>query len=82
MTYTTRLDGKSLYVLFAPSRRWVRLPERITQFWLRLPSASTPFRISRSVGAGRRGADRRHLNDAGTGIDIPSAGQEPTVSIF
>ena len=77
MTYTTRLDGKSLYVLLAPIPAVGSLPERVTQF-----TAETSVGKRHAVQdiAFRRGKDGEarivvDLNDAGTGIDIRQQGK-------
>lgn len=84
MTYTTRLDGKSLYVLLAPIPAVGSLPERVTQF-----TAETSVGKRHAVQdiAFRRGKDGEgriivDLNDAGTGIDIRQQGKSLIVDFL
>jgi len=77
MTYTTRLDGKSLYVVLAPIPAVGSLPERVTQF---TAETSIGKRHALQDIAFRRGKDGEariivDLTDAGTGIDIRQQGK-------
>ncbi|MFZ1444125.1 MAG: type IV pilus secretin PilQ [Candidatus Dechloromonas phosphoritropha] len=84
MTYTTRLDGKSLYVLLAPIPAVGSLPERVTQF---TAETSIGKRHALQDIAFRRGKDGEarivvDLNDAGTGIDIRQQGKSLIVDFL
>ena len=84
MTYTTRLDGKSLYVLLAPIPAVGSLPERVTQF---TAETSVGKRHALQDIAFRRGKDGEarivvDLNDAGTGIDIRQQGKSLIVDFL
>ena len=84
MTYTTRLDGKSLYVLLAPIPAVGSLPERVTQF---TAETSIGKRHALQDIAFRRGKDGEarivvDLNDAGTGIDIRQQGKSLVVDFL
>ena len=84
MTYTTRLDGKSLYVVLAPIPSVGSLPERVTQF-----TAETSIGKRHAVQdiVFRRGKDGEariivDLTDAGTGIDIRQQGKSLVVDFL
>jgi len=77
LSYTTRLDGKSLYIVLAPIPSVGSLPERVTRF---TEETSIGKRHALQDVAFRRGKDGEgrivvDLSDAGTGIDIRQQGK-------
>jgi len=77
LNYTTRLDGKSLYIVLAPIPSVGSLPERVTRF---TEETSIGKRHALQDVAFRRGKDGEgrivvDLSDAGTGIDIRQQGK-------
>jgi type IV pilus assembly protein PilQ len=77
LNYTTRLDGKSLYIVLAPIPKVGSLPERVTRF---AEETSIGKRHALQDVAFRRGKDGEarivvDLSDAGTGIDIRQQGK-------
>ena len=84
MNYTTRLDGKSLYVLLAPIPAIGSLAERVTRF---TEETSVGKRHALQDVAFRRGKDGEarivvDLTDAGTGIDIRQQGKSLIVDFI
>ncbi len=77
LSYTTRLDGNSLYIVLAPIPSVGSLPERVTRF---TEETSIGKRHALQDVAFRRGKDGEgrivvDLSDAGTGIDIRQQGK-------
>ena len=77
LNYTTRLDGKSLYIVLAPIPSVGSLPERVTRF---TEETTIGKRHALQDVAFRRGKDGEgrivvDLSDAGTGIDIRQQGK-------
>ncbi len=77
LNYTTRLDGKSLYIVLAPIPSVGSLPERVTRF---TEETTIGKRHALQDVAFRRGKDGEgrivvNLSDAGTGIDIRQQGK-------
>ena len=84
LNYTTRLEGKSLYIVLAPIPAVGSLPERVTRF---TEETSIGKRHALQDVAFRRGKDGEarivvDLNDAGTGIDIRQQGKNLIVDFI
>ena len=84
LNYTTRLDGKSLYIVLAPIPKVGSLPERVTRF---TEETSIGKRHALQDVAFRRGKDGEarivvDLSDAGTGIDIRQQGKSLIVDFI
>jgi type IV pilus assembly protein PilQ len=84
LNYTTRLDGKSLYIVLAPIPAVGSLPERVTRF---TEETSIGKRHALQDVAFRRGKDGEarivvDLSDAGTGIDIRQQGKSLVVDFI
>ena len=84
LNYTTRLDGKSLYVVLAPIPSVGSLPERVTRF---TEETTIGKRHALQDVAFRRGKDGEgrivvDLSDAGTGIDIRQQGKNLIVDFI
>lgn len=84
LNYTTRLDGKSLYIVLAPIPSVGSLPERVTRF---TEETTIGKRHALQDVAFRRGKDGEgrivvDLSDAGTGIDIRQQGKNLIVDFI
>ena len=84
LNYTTRLDGKSLYIVLAPIPAVGSLPERVTRF---TEETAIGKRHALQDVAFRRGKDGEarivvDLSDAGTGIDIRQQGKSLIVDFI
>jgi type IV pilus assembly protein PilQ len=84
LNYTTRLDGKSLYIVLAPIPAVGSLPERVTRF---TEESAIGKRHALQDVAFRRGKDGEarivvDLSDAGTGIDIRQQGKNLIVDFI
>ena len=84
LNYTTRLDGKSLYIVLAPIPAVGSLAERVTQF---TPETAVGKRHALQDVAFRRGKDGEgrvvvDLNNTGTGIDIRQQGKSLIVDFL
>jgi len=84
LNYTTRLEGKSLYIVLAPIPAVGSLPERVTRF---TEETSIGKRHALQDVAFRRGKDGEarivvDLSDAGTGIDIRQQGKNLIVDFI
>lgn len=84
LNYTTRIEGKSLYIVLAPIPAVGSLAERVTRF---TEETSIGKRHALQDVAFRRGKDGEarivvDLNDAGTGIDIRQQGKNLVVDFI
>jgi len=84
LNYTTRIEGKSLYIVLAPIPAVGSLAERVTRF---TEETSIGKRHALQDVAFRRGKDGEarivvDLNDAGTGIDIRQQGKDLVVDFI
>lgn len=84
LNYTTRLEGKSLYIVLAPIPAVGSLADRVTQF---TQESAVGKRHALQDVAFRRGKDGEarivvDLSDAGTGIDIRQQGKSLVVDFI